>query len=125
CKLDGASCATYRANLAKFNGALDAKLESWLKLLAPYQGQRIVSYHNSWPYFSARFGVKIDVFMEPKPGIPPTPTHLGKVIQLMKSEKIRVIFVEPFLDRRTAETVARNTGAVVLDVSQFPGGMKN
>ncbi|MEY2411101.1 MAG: zinc/manganese transport system substrate-binding protein [Verrucomicrobiota bacterium] len=125
CKLDAAACATYQANLKAFTASIDAKLNGWLQALAPFKGQRIVSYHNSWPYFSERFGVKIDLFMEPKPGIPPTPTHLGEVIQTMKSEKIRVIFVEPFLNRRTAETVARNTGAVVLDVSQFPGGVKN
>ena len=125
CKLDPAACAIYRANLQKFTDALDAKLEGWLKTLAPFKGRRIVSYHNSWHYFSARFGVRIDLFMEPKPGIPPTPTHLGEVIQTMKAENIRVIFVEPFLNKRTAETVARNTGAVVLDVSQFPGGVKN
>ena len=124
CKLDATSCATYRANLKKFNDALDAKLEGWIKALAPFKGQRVVSYHNSWPYFSERFGVRIDLFMEPKPGIPPTPTHLSEVIKTMNAEKIRVIFVEPFLNRRTAETVARNTGAVVLDVSQFPGGVK-
>jgi zinc/manganese transport system substrate-binding protein len=124
CKLDSASSAAYRANLKKFSDALDAKLEGWLKTLAPFKGQRIVSYHNSWPYFAERFGVKIDLFMEPKPGIPPTPTHLSEVIKKMKEEKIRVIFVEPYLNRRTAETVARNTGAVVLDVSQFPGGVK-
>lgn len=124
CKLDSASCATFRVNLKKFTDALDAKLEVWLRTLAPFKGQRIVAYHNSWPYFAERFGVRIDLFLEPKPGIPPTPTHLSDVIRKMKEEKIRVIFVEPFLNRRTAETVARNTGAVVVDVSQFPGGVK-
>src|SRR5207247_6800746 len=82
------------------------------------------AYHNSWPYFSQRFGVKVDLFMEPKPGIPPTPSHLAEVIVKMKEEKINVIFLEPHLKRQTAEAVARNTGAVILDVSHFPGGVK-
>jgi len=124
CQLDAGSCNAYQANLKKFTEALDAKTAEWQKILAPYKGQRVVAYHNSWPYFAERFGVKIDLFLEPKPGIPPTPSHLAEVIAKMKEEKVHVIFVEPFLNRKTAETVARNTGAVVLDVCQFPGGMK-
>ena len=124
CKLDAKSCEVYRANLGAFTAQLDAKLAEWRKLLEPYKGQRIVAYHNSWPYFGQRFGLKIDLFLEPKPGIPPSPAHLAEVIAKMQEEKIRVIFVEPHLNRRTAEAVSRNTGATVLNVSQFPGGVK-
>jgi zinc/manganese transport system substrate-binding protein len=123
-KLDPKSAELYSGNLKKFVDALGEKLSAWEKALAPFKGQRIVSYHNSWPYFSDRFGVKVDLFLEPKPGIPPTPAHLAGVIAKMKEEKVRVIFVEPFLNRKTAETVARNAGATALDVSQFPGGVK-
>jgi zinc/manganese transport system substrate-binding protein len=124
CALDSGSCPTYRAQLKRFTDILDARLIEWQKTLAPFQGRRVVAYHNSWPYFTERFGVKIDLFLEPKPGIPPTPSHLAEVMAKMKEENIRVIFVEPFLNRKTAETVARNTGATVLDVVQFPGGVK-
>jgi zinc/manganese transport system substrate-binding protein len=124
CKLDAASCEAYRANLKKFVAALDAKQAEWEKALAPFQGRHVVAFHNSWPYFSRRFGVKVDLFLEPKPGIPPTPTHLTSVIKQMKEQDVRVIFSEPFLNRKTAESVARATGATVLDVTQFPGGLK-
>ena len=124
CKLDAASCEAYRAQLKTFTAALDARLSEWQKTLAPFQGRRVVAYHNSWAYFAERFGVKIDLYLEPKPGIPPTPSHLAEVMAKMKEENIRVIFVEPFLNRKTAETVARHTGATVLDVAQFPGGVK-
>lgn len=123
-KLDPKSAGVYGGNLKKFADALGEKLIAWEKTLSPFKGQRIVSYHNSWPYFSERFGVKVDLFLEPKPGIPPTPAHLAGVIAKMKEEKVRVIFVEPFLNRKTAETVGRNAGATALDVSQFPGGVK-
>jgi hypothetical protein len=62
--------------------------------------------------------------LEPKPGIPPTPPHLARVIQTMKEENLKLIFVEPHLNWRTAETVARQTGATAVLVSQFPGGVK-
>ncbi len=123
-KLDAKSAGVYQVSLQKFTDRLDAKLTEWQQALAPFKGQRIVAYHNSWPYFSERFGVKVDLFLEPKPGIPPSPSHLAEVIAKMKEEKIHVIFAEPHLNRKTAETVARNTGAVVLDVAQFPGGVK-
>jgi zinc/manganese transport system substrate-binding protein len=112
----------FQANLAKFSQRLDAKLADWQKRLAPYAGTRVVAYHNTWPYFGARFGLKIDLFLEPKPGIPPTPGHLADVIATMKSEKIRVIIVEPYQNRRTAETVAASTGARVVDLAQYPTG---
>ena len=123
-EVDAKNAETYRANLKKFTAALDAKMAEWQQTLAPFAGASIVAYHDSWPYFARDFGFKIDLFLEPKPGIPPTPAHLAEVIFKMKSEKARVIIVDPYLNRRTAETVARDTGAAVVDVTQFPGGLK-
>lgn len=124
CQIDPKSAETYRANLKTFTDRLTSKMAEWQKQLAPFQGRHVVAYHNSWPYFAKRFGLKIELFLEPKPGLPPTPAHLAGVIARMKEEQARVIFVEPYLDRRTAESVARSTGAVVLDVAFFPGGIK-
>jgi zinc/manganese transport system substrate-binding protein len=123
-RLDPAAAESYRAGAARFSARLDAKLTEWTQALAPHRGARIVAYHNTWPYFARRFGVRVDLFLEPKPGIPPTPTHLAAVIRDMKRENVRVIFVEPYLNRKTAETIARQTGATVLDVAEFPGGVK-
>jgi ABC-type Zn uptake system ZnuABC Zn-binding protein ZnuA len=124
CAQDAKSGEAYRANLKKFTDALDAKLAAWQKQLEPFKGQQVVAYHNSWPYFANRFGLKMDLFLEPKPGIPPTPAHLAEVITKMKGDNAHVIIVDPYLNRRTAETVARNTDATVVDVAQFPGGVK-
>jgi zinc/manganese transport system substrate-binding protein len=124
CGLDAKSCDTFRANLTQFIDTLDARMVEWQKTLEPFRGQQVVAYHNSWLYFGNRFGLKIDLFLEPKPGIPPTPAHLAEVIAKMKNDKVHVIIVDPYLNRKTAETVARNTGATVVDVTQFPGGIK-
>lgn len=122
--LDPKNSAQFQSNAQQFKSAIDSKLVEWQKKLEPFKGQHIVTYHDSWPYFSQRFGVLIDIFLEPKPGIPPTPAHLAEVINKVKSEKIRVIFVEAYLNRKTAENVAGQTGAAVVDVSQFPGALK-
>ncbi len=123
-KLDAARAATYQANLKKFTEALNAKLAKWQQKLAPFKGAHIAAYHNSWPYFANRFGLRIELFLEPKPGIPPTPAHLAEVITRMKEEKAKVVFHDPYLNRKTAESVASTTGAVVVDVTQYPGGAK-
>jgi zinc/manganese transport system substrate-binding protein len=122
--VDAGNAERYRTNLQTFTAALDAKLAGWRQTLAPFRGRSVVAYHDSWPYFAREFGLKMDLFLEPKPGIPPTPAHLAEVIKQMKAEAARVIFVDAYLNRKTAETVARSTGAAVLDVTQFPGGVK-
>jgi zinc/manganese transport system substrate-binding protein len=122
--LDPKSAETYRNNLKRFNEQLEAKLNEWQSLMAPFKDQQVVAYHDSWPYFARRFNLKLDLFLEPKPGIPPTPVHLAEVILHMRTDHVRAILVEPYQNRKTAQTVAADTGATVVDVAQFPGGVK-
>jgi zinc/manganese transport system substrate-binding protein len=121
--LDPANAAFYQANYQKFETAINAKLQEWGAALLPFHGQHVVAYHDSWPYFAHRFGLNIDIFLEPKPGIPPSPSHLTEVIAQMKAQHIKAIIVEPFHDRRIAEKVASSTGAKIVEFSQFPGGL--
>ncbi|MDQ6690554.1 MAG: metal ABC transporter substrate-binding protein [Gemmatimonadota bacterium] len=124
-QIDPKNAATYNGNLSRFNSKLDAKLADWQKQLAPYRGARIVTYHKDFIYLADRFGLNIVDELEPKPGIAPSPAHLAQVIGKMKSTNAKVILVQPFQNRRTAETVARQTGAAVLDVPQQPGAAPN
>ena len=124
-QIDPKSAATYRGNLARFNARLDAKLADWQKQLAPYRGARIVTYHKDFVYLAQRFGLNIVDELEPKPGIAPSPAHLAQVIGKMKATNAKVILVQPFQNRKTAETVARQTKAAVLDVAQQPGAARN
>ena len=124
-QIDPKSAATYRGNLARFNTKLDAKFAGWQKQLAPYRGARIVTYHKDFVYLAERFGLNIVGELEPKPGIAPSPAHLAQVIGKMKATNAKVILVQPFQNRKTAETVARQTGAVVLDIPQQPGAAAN
>jgi ABC-type Zn uptake system ZnuABC Zn-binding protein ZnuA len=85
----------------------------------------IVTFHTTWRYFARRFELKSETFLEPKPGIPPSPPHLAEVIAKMNADKIRIILVEPYQSLKIAETVAGHTGATVVKVAQFPGGLPN
>jgi zinc/manganese transport system substrate-binding protein len=124
-QIDPKSAATYRGNLTRFNTKLDTKFADWQKQLAPYRGARIVTYHKDFVYLAERFGLNIVGELEPKPGIAPSPAHLAQVIGKMKATNAKVILVQPFQNRKTAETVARQTGAVVLDLPQQPGAAPN
>ena len=124
-QVDPKSASQYKANLAQFNAKVDAKLGEWEKALAPLKGSKLVTYHNDFVYFANRFGFQILETLEPKPGIAPSAAHLAKVIGTMKSGDGHVILVQPYQNRKTAETVARQADAVVVDVSQQPGAMKN
>jgi len=121
--LDPTNAAFYQANYKKFEATINAKLQEWGAAMMPFHGQHVVAYHDSWPYFAHRFGLNIDIFLEPKPGIPPSPSHLTEVIAQMKAQHIKAVIVEPFHDRRIAEKVATATGAKVVEFSQFPGGL--
>src|SRR3954467_12002719 len=120
-QIDPRNAATYSANLAKFNTRLDTKLADWQKQLAPYRGAKIVTYHRDFIYLAQRFGLSIVDELEPKLGIAPSPAHLAQVIGEMKRNNAKVILVQPFQNRKTAETVARQTGATVIDAPQQPG----
>ncbi|HEY5036445.1 MAG TPA: metal ABC transporter substrate-binding protein [Chthoniobacterales bacterium] len=121
--VDPAHAADYQTNEKQFESTINSKLQEWGAKLLPYRGQSIVAYHDSWIYFAHRFGFKIDIFLEPKPGIPPSPSHLAEVIAEMKAQKIKAILVEPYQNRKIAEKVAEETGGKVVDFAQFPGAL--
>lgn len=118
-----ASAETFKANLKRFDDRVDQKLAEWKKKLEPYRGARIVTYHKDFVYLAERFDLEIVETLEPKPGIAPSPAHLAKVVSTMKAKNAHVILVQPYQNRKTAETVARQTGATVLDVPQQPGAV--
>ena len=124
-QVDPASADIYRANLDRFDRTLDTKYAQWQRQLAPYRGAKIVTYHKDFVYLAERFDLDIVENLEPKPGIAPSSAHLAQVISTMNAQHARVIIVQPYQNRRTAETVARQTNGVVLDLSQQPGAVPN
>jgi len=122
--VDPAHKTDFEQKLQAWLKLLDGKEVAWQKELAPFAGTRVAAFHNSWPYFARRFGVKMDLFLEPKPGIPPSPAQLANVLETMKREHIKIIIIEPYQSKHMAATVAAQTGATILDFAQYPGGVK-
>jgi zinc/manganese transport system substrate-binding protein len=123
-ELDPKNEATYEANKKAFEARLSEAEKSWAPQLEAMKGKPIVAWHTSWRYFAEYSKVKIVGFMEPKPGVPPSPSHLAGLIKTMKETSAKVIVMEPFYDRKTADFVARNTGAKVLVLPPSVGGLK-
>jgi ABC-type Zn uptake system ZnuABC Zn-binding protein ZnuA len=121
CSLDAAGCTAYKANAQAFRGRLDAAMVKWAKTLAPYQGAKIVVYHDSWPYFTKRFGLVTVGYVEPKPGVPPPPSHVSELSDLIKREQVKVIIMEPYHERSIPDLLARQTGATVLVLAPTVG----
>src|SRR5690349_6179215 len=123
-QLDAKNASVYEANEKAFTQRLDAAERTWQADLAKIKGKPVVAWHTSWRYFAGYTGMNIVGFMEPKPGVPPSPSHLAGLIQTMKQTGAKVIVMEPFYDRKMADVVARQTGAKVLVLPPSVGGTK-
>jgi len=104
----------FEANLKAFDEKIDLKLKEWSKKMEPYRGAKIIAYHNEWVYFEQRFGLVIVDFMEPKPGIPPTPSQIVKIISEVKSNSVKVIISSPYFTTSSADVVSEQTGAKIV-----------
>jgi len=117
--------AAFEQRLADFSSRIDAAEKRWLAAMAPYKGTKVVTYHRSYSNFADRFGLDVIGYVEPRPGIPPTPQHTLDVINEMKRQSARIILVEPYFDLKTPNSIARETGGQVLVMPPSVGGVKD
>ena len=116
--------AVFQQRLTDFTTRLDAAEKRWLAQMAPYKGTKVVTYHRSFPNFAERFGLDIIGYIEPKPGIPPSPQHTLDLINEMKRQNVKLVLVEPYFDLKTPNAIGRETGAEVLVMPPSVGGVK-
>jgi zinc/manganese transport system substrate-binding protein len=116
--------AYFAQRYADFEGRLKQADQRWLQEMKPYEGRKIVTYHRSWPNFAEHFHLNVVGYVEPRPGIPPSPQHTVELIQQMKRDNIKVIVVEPYFDLKTPNAIGRETGAQVLVLPPSVGGEK-
>lgn len=123
-RADPANAARYAAGLERFRAQLDERRTRWQEAAHKLDGMEIVTFHDTWPYFTRAFGVTIAGFIEPLPGIEPSPSHTAAMIDLIRARGIRVIGVEPYFSRRTPESIAAATGARVVEMPPSVGGAR-
>ena len=116
--------AFFQQQLTTFSAKLDEAEKRWGAAMAPYKGMKVITYHRSFPNFAERFGLDIVGYVEPRPGIPPTPQHTLDLINEMKRQNIKLVLVEPYFDLKTPNAIGRDTGAKVLVMPPSVGGVK-
>jgi ABC-type Zn uptake system ZnuABC Zn-binding protein ZnuA len=116
--------AYFAQRYSDFEQRLKQADQRWLEAMKPYGGRKIVTYHRSWPNFAEHFNLNVVGYVEPRPGIPPSPQHTVELIQQMKRDNVKVIVVEPYFDLKTPNSVARETGGQVLVLPPSVGGEK-
>jgi ABC-type Zn uptake system ZnuABC Zn-binding protein ZnuA len=107
----------------RYQGApLIDRLGGWLKQGLVFRGREIVCYHKEWDYFSRQFGVPCIDYIEPKPGIPPTPRHVLEIITKMRDRGVKVVFSTTYYAENQVREVAQRTGARAVIVPSATRG---
>ena len=107
-----------------FSARVTDAQKRWASIMAPYKGTKVVTYHRSFPNFAERFGLDVVGYVEPRPGIPPTPQHTLDLMTEMKRQNVKLVLVEPYFDLKTPNAIGRDTGAQVLVMPPSVGGVK-
>ena len=116
-RIDPKDSEYFEKNKQEFDKKIDEMLPKWEEMMRPYWGTKIVTYHQTWPNFAKRFGLVVIGYVEPKPGVPPSPSHISSLIETMKAEDVKIILQEPFYETKVSEFVAEKAGAVLVVAS--------
>jgi zinc/manganese transport system substrate-binding protein len=122
--LDPGDAPYFQQRFQDFDKRLTAAEQKWDAEMKPYRGRKVVTYHRSFPNFAKHFGLDVIGYVEPRPGIPPTPSHTLDLIQQMKRENAKIVLVEPYFDLKTPQSIGRATGAQVIVYLPSVGGEK-
>lgn len=114
----------YEDRYAAFSSQLLQRITAWERQMAPYRGTGIVYFHDSWPYFNRAFGLDSVGFVEPKPGVSPSPRHTARLVEIIRTREVPVIVVAPYFDRRVPDSIARQTDARVVVLASSVGGIE-
>ena len=123
-QLSPGDAAYFAQRYADFDKRLAEAEKRWDAALGPFKGTKLVTYHRSWPNFCERFGLDVVGYVEPRPGIPPSPAHTLELIQEMKRQNVKLLLVEPYFDLKTPNSIGQQTGAQVLVMPPSVGGVK-
>jgi ABC-type Zn uptake system ZnuABC Zn-binding protein ZnuA len=115
--------AEFKRNRDAYLAKLDAKIAEWKAAVEPIKGAAFVSYHEHWPYFAERFGLKYYGTIELKPGIDPTPRHIEELVSSMKADHVPVVVREPQFPEKVPRLIAEKTGATLVKLPIMPGGV--
>ncbi len=120
--VDPANATIFAQNRDRLLENLNLEVPAIKALAAPLDGVEIITYHNSWPYFAEYFGIKLAGFIEKYPGVAPSPSHMGDLIELVKKQQIKIIAMEPYFETRVPQRIAESASAKVVTLYPSIGG---
>jgi zinc/manganese transport system substrate-binding protein len=121
-EMDPPDAAYFQQRYQDFEKRLAEADKKWLAAMAPYRNRKVVTYHRSWPNFAKHFNLDVIGYIEPRPGIPPTPSHTIELVNQMKREGVKIQLIEPYFDLKTPNSIAGMTGGKVLQLMPSVGG---
>ncbi|HET7872535.1 MAG TPA: metal ABC transporter substrate-binding protein [Terriglobales bacterium] len=121
-EMDPTDAAYFQQRYQDFEKRLAEADKKWLAAMAPYRGRKVVTYHRSWPNFAKHFGLDVIGYIEPRPGIPPTPSHTIDLVNQMKRDGVKIELIEPYFDLKTPNSIASMTGGKVVVLLPSVGG---
>jgi zinc/manganese transport system substrate-binding protein len=124
-QIDPPNAAAYKAGSAAFLERWQAAIARWGREGARLKGVPIVVYHKDLSYFINWMGMREDGSLEPKPGIPPTPSHLAELVESMKRDPAKVVVYSAYNSPKAAEFLGERTGIPVVMLPFTIGGSEN
>ena len=121
-KIDSVNTDSYEQNLESFLTEWTAAIERWEAQAAPLRGKRIITHHKSWVYLERWLGLEEAANLEAIPGLPPTATHLSRLLERFAEGGADVIIRSPYQDARAAEWLADRTGLPEIVLPLTVGG---
>lgn len=123
-EMDASNAGYFQQRFQDFDKRLTEAQKRWDVAMKPYRGRKVVTYHRSAPNFAKYFGLDVVAYVEPRPGIPPSPSHTIELIGMMRRDNVKIIMVEPYFDSKTPESIASQTGGKVVQYMPSVGGAK-
>jgi len=122
-RLDAANAQYYHQRRTRFLSALADRIGGWQRALAPVQGRPLIAYHNNWSYLARRFRLNIAAYIEPRPGVPPTPAHLAALVKLAREQHAAAVLRQPHEPHGNADFVANRSGAPIVLLAASVGAV--
>lgn len=121
-QLDPGSADVYRSRGKSFRERWQAAIARWEREAAPLKGAPVVVYHKDFSYFINWTGMREVASLEPKPGIPPTPSHLAELLDQMKKQPAKVIVYSPYNSPQAARFLSDRSGIPTVMLPFTVGG---
>jgi zinc/manganese transport system substrate-binding protein len=117
-----ANAGYFNARLKAFDNDIDAHMKVWNAKMAPARGAKVIDYHAELSYFANRFGLKIVGYIEPKPGVPPSPVHTHDLIHLVRDQHVKAVVMEQWYNPSVPNMIASETHCANVVIPTSVGG---